>query len=649
MNMLKNEENQKYRATVKNTMEFDPEILKRFVNFMNNPDEETAVAQFGKGDKYFGICTLLVTMPGLPMFGHGQIEGFEEKYGMEYRRSYRDEQPDSYMVDRHERDIFPLMKRRYLFSGSQNFRIYDLYCGGAVNENVFAYSNRVNTGGGDEKALVFYNNSYYETTGWIKTSDPAIPREGGVFRDSLSEALLIHGNDRYFTLLREQKSNLWFIRSSKAISENGFFVGLKGYETQVFLDIHEVEDDEKGRWARLDNDLEGRGVPDPLAAIKDIYLGDLYYHFTGMFKPEIIESLCNLKDKNSAAENIKENAGDFFITASYFMDGANGSYDEWAAFDEKGAKRKFSMVSNDLILQEFNLFLDRMIKIKEALNNAVSPLLKNMKDYTEKGQKLCAIIMSYGLLYMLRLVIGKEAEGRHAADLAFTHWDFGRKLRDIFRNYGVPENEAWRIIDIERAVMIKTALPEDSLLQKDEKFNAAEFAAMIIDENYLDADFRRILGINIFEDVVWFNKEGFEDALFYTSLFFMVEGSVKISMEERIDRIVKIYDVLIKAKEKSNYRFDNLLEYLVSISAKAKPAKAKPKVKKTAAPVKAKPEKAKPKAKAEKAKTVKAKPKAKPKTEKTKSAKVKAKPKAKPGNAKSSKSKPAAKAKGKKK
>ena len=27
---------------------------------MNNPDERTAVDQFGKGDKYFGICTLMV-------------------------------------------------------------------------------------------------------------------------------------------------------------------------------------------------------------------------------------------------------------------------------------------------------------------------------------------------------------------------------------------------------------------------------------------------------------------------------------------------------------------------------------------------------------------------------------------------------------
>ncbi|MDR1105695.1 MAG: hypothetical protein LBL44_04995 [Treponema sp.] len=158
MNMLKNEENAKYRATIKNTLEFDPEILKRFVNFMNNPDEETAVAQFGKGDKYFGICTLLVTMPGLPMFGHGQVEGFEEKYGMEYRRSYRDEQPDQYLVDRHEREIFPLMKRRALFSGSAAFRLYDLFTpDGAVNENIFAYSNRH----WDDRALIFYNNSYH--------------------------------------------------------------------------------------------------------------------------------------------------------------------------------------------------------------------------------------------------------------------------------------------------------------------------------------------------------------------------------------------------------------------------------------------------------------------------------------------------------
>ncbi|MDH3453818.1 MAG: alpha-amylase family glycosyl hydrolase, partial [Desulfuromonadales bacterium] len=71
MNMLKHEENAKYRKILKDILAYNPEILKRHVNFMNNPDEATAVEQFDKGDKYFGVATLLATLPGLPMFGHG--------------------------------------------------------------------------------------------------------------------------------------------------------------------------------------------------------------------------------------------------------------------------------------------------------------------------------------------------------------------------------------------------------------------------------------------------------------------------------------------------------------------------------------------------------------------------------------------------
>jgi hypothetical protein len=171
---------------------------------------------------------------------------------MEYRRSYRDEQPDGFLVDRHEREIFPLMKKRHIFSGSAAFRLYDLYSSeGQINENVFAYSNR----NWDERALIFYNNSYYEASGWIKRSSPAIPQSnGGLRQDTLSEALSIHGEDRYFSFFHEQRSGLWFIRSSKDLCERGFFVSLRGYEAQVFLNIHEREDGREspwsGRWTR---------------------------------------------------------------------------------------------------------------------------------------------------------------------------------------------------------------------------------------------------------------------------------------------------------------------------------------------------------------------------------------------------------------
>jgi hypothetical protein len=167
MNMLKEEKNSLYRLTIKNTQEFDKEILKRFVNFMSNPDEETAVAQFGVGDKYFGVCTLMVTMPGLPMFGHGQIEGFTEKYGMEYRRSYRDEKPDLALIERHEKEIFPLLRRRRLFAGVEQFFLFDFIKDeGYIDENVFAYSNGLDK----DTSLVFYNNCWQRSSGTIVSS-----------------------------------------------------------------------------------------------------------------------------------------------------------------------------------------------------------------------------------------------------------------------------------------------------------------------------------------------------------------------------------------------------------------------------------------------------------------------------------------------
>ena len=629
MNMLKNEENDKYRATIKNTMEFDPEILKRFVNFMNNPDEETAVAQFGKGDKYFGICTLLVTMPGLPMFGHGQIEGFEEKYGMEYRRSYKDESPDGYLVDRHEREIFPLMKRRSLFSGSSMFRIYDLYNGnGSVNENVFAYSNRAWLSGREEKALVFYNNSYYETSGWIKTSEPAIPYEGGTRRDSLSEALAIHSDSNYFTLLREQKSNLWYVRSSKDICENGFFVGLKGYETQVFLDVYEVEDSVKGRWARLNHDLNGSGVYDPNSAIKDIFLGELYYRFNELLKPEIIISALSLLENDTFNESVsllfKEPVETFIKTASEFISGAGGMYDEWITTDKKGAAVKFTPINNDIIWEKFKTFLINLKKFKETLLGSLSARgvsealqLKqsaaigiigspeelasqfNTKCITQmSGQLFYPVIFSYGVLSLLPMIIGKEATGRHAVSLTFDHWDLGRKLRDIFKGAGVKEHEAWRITDILRAVLCRSVqvsqhkAAQIKLAKSFDNDAPSVIAALIIEEYYNDDDFKRILGINLFDDAVWFNKEGFDDVLFYTSCFIMTDSSLEgLSFEERFRRIMDIFDVLTKAKDKSEYRFDILLDILTSkpaksrtkktVTAKAAPV-SKPSVKKAA-------------------------------------------------------------------
>jgi hypothetical protein len=230
---------------------------------MNNPDERTAVDQFGKGDKYFGVATLMATMPGLPMFGHGQVEGFAERYGMEYRRAYLDESVDQDLVARHERDLFPLLHRRWLFAEVDDFALYDFVTvDGAVNEDVFAYSNMR----GGERSLIVYHNRYAETRGWIKTAAVT----GRTLRESLG--LPAGGSD--FVMLHDARSGLEYLRAARDLADVGLYVELHAYETQAFLEMRELSDPD-GRWARLADHLGGRGVASVGEALRELELAPL--------------------------------------------------------------------------------------------------------------------------------------------------------------------------------------------------------------------------------------------------------------------------------------------------------------------------------------------------------------------------------------
>jgi len=275
MNMLKKEENAKYRQTIRNVLEFNPEVLQRFVNFMNNPDEKTAVEQFGSQGKYFGACLLLATMPGLPMFGHGQIEGYREKYGMEYKRAYWDEQVDEGLVRGHEMWIFPILRQRGLFSGAENFALFDFYSGTAVDENVFAYSNR----SGNQRALVLFHNRHARTAGWIRESVPIAVKGSGdtphLQRTTLGDALDIAGDEDVFYGFRDHTRGLEYVRNGRELHEKGLYAELGEYEFHVFTDFRELRDDADAGWARLCAELNGQGVDSLADEWKQLRYGEI--------------------------------------------------------------------------------------------------------------------------------------------------------------------------------------------------------------------------------------------------------------------------------------------------------------------------------------------------------------------------------------
>jgi len=117
------------------------------------------------------------------------------------------------------------------------------------------------------------------------------------------------------------------------------------------------------------------------------------------------------------------------------------------------------------------------------------------------------------------------------------------------------------------AVAEKSATSEKSTLE----LSVKTWAATLIAENYQAEDFRRLLGVNHFNDVTWFNKEAFEEALLYIPLFSLFETG-----EEKSETIAVITEQFRKAEAASGYKLDALIEALTEKQKKAPAKKNKP-------------------------------------------------------------------------
>ena len=283
MHMLRDEDGPGYRKLIRETLEFDPEILKRYVNFMSNPDEQTAVEQFGKGDKYFGVAMVMATLPGLPMLGHGQVEGFGEKYGMEFRRATLDEQPDPWLLERHQRELFPILHRRGWFAEVQDFLYYDFVTDAGVDEQVFAYSN----GSGPTRSVVVFHSRFGSTAGTIRESIAYARKSSSgakrLVRRSLAEGLGLPNDPSMFVAFRDAPTGLEYLRSCRELWERGLWLTLDAYQGHVFWEFREIHDGSSGQWRRLADLLGGRGVPSVDTALRDLQLEPVHTRLRAVF------------------------------------------------------------------------------------------------------------------------------------------------------------------------------------------------------------------------------------------------------------------------------------------------------------------------------------------------------------------------------
>ncbi len=549
MNMLKDEENAKYRSVLKNTLEFNPEILKRFVNFMSNPDEETAVTQFGKGDKYFGICTMMVTLPGLPMFAHGQVEGFSERYGMEYRFAKWDEQPDQELLNRHEREIFPLMKRRHLFSDVKHFLLYDFFTPeGFVNENVFAYSNCYE----HERALIVYHNKYDFAYGWIRTSvaySVKIDKGEGrqLIQKTLGEGLGLHDDPAYFCIFRDHVNGLEYIRNCKELYEKGLYVELGAYKYHVFLDFKEVRDNQWNHYAQVALSLNGRGVPSIEEVLKEVRLQPIQNAFKELVNADLIHRLMEVRVTQPQGQldqmligEIEKMMVNLLRQIKQFCEGRG---DEVAIARE--VKQKLEAI---LYLP---IITSRYPQIQpKGVKEAAEYLHKKLTDSVEIWATL--------LIWLFVHTLGKVVSQRDFVERSYTLIDKFRLdeiIRGVLKDLEFEERLIWRSL-----LLIK-------ILTCHQRWFEDEKAVRALEKIFKDNKAQYFLGVNQYDGIWWFKKESFEELLWWLLLISAIEiGFDPLrpinEMMKKLEMCWSMIEKLQEAKTYSEYQVEKLLETL---------------------------------------------------------------------------------------
>jgi hypothetical protein len=466
---------------------------------------------------------------------------------MEYRYAKWDEQPDQELVRRHEREIFPLMRRRHLFADVNNFLLYDFFTPeGFVNENVFAYSNRF----GDERALVVYHNKYESAHGWVRTSVAySVKAEKGDSRKlaqkTLGEGLELHSNEDYFCIFRDHVTGLEYIRNSKELFEKGLYVELGAYKYQVFIDLREVRDNQWNHYARIAKALNGRGVPSIEEAFKEMLLQPLQEAFKELVNVDMFHRLTESRIilpqaqlDRKLIEDIEKKTIVLLYQTKKFTDGRE---DEIAIAREVRHKLE-TILYLPIITSHFPRLQPKGVKA------AAKYLNKKLTD----APSTWGTLFSWVFVHALGKVVSQTGFSEQSRSW-IDEWKLDKTIAEVLTELGLDEATVRRSVTLVK------------LLTSHQRWFDQKAVSQLVETLLKDREVQQFLLVNRYSEILWFNKEAFEELLWWL----MLVGAVEIGFDplrpasEMVKELAQCYrmiQALDEAKEKSEYQIEKFLE-----------------------------------------------------------------------------------------
>jgi len=406
-----------------------------------------------------------------------------------------------------------------------------------VQESVFAFSNRFE----EQNALVVYNNSFSEAAGWIRESVP-FNRDEQQIQLPLIAGLGLQGTAEHFVVFKDHVTGLAYIRRYTEMEEKGLFIALGAYKFNVFLDFHLVRSTPDAPYAELFAQLNGGGVPDLDRALRKIRFAPLH---------QIVASL--LQDDFFAAHSQKSFAAEhaFAHLLQAFAQAAEGI----AQFEKK---RPLGRSKIETLLKSLDHALNLLhspLFENNISDDPFSPvLLRLQQDFAPQFPELeidLHVLRAWAVLRLLKAIYEPELPGSFEF--------FASRLFDepfgTFLNALVEDSKNTTInLDL---LKIMAAFPQGIpfLSPAQVRLELEQLLSFAPTGTYLD--------IHPFENVYYFNKERFEELIFF--LFFLNFLADCPGTETACTKKLKaaqLADRLFKLAQKAEYKWYDFLESL---------------------------------------------------------------------------------------
>ncbi len=430
--------------------------------------------------------------------------------------------------------IFPLLHRRRIFANVENFRLYDLRTpSGAVNENLFAYSNYAD----GQAGLVIYHNHYGETSGWIKTSVPYLVKYGddsALHTQDLADALFLEGSSWAYVLFKDSITGLTHLLSLDDLRTKGMYVHAGPYEHHVYSGFKIVEGEE---YAAIYQYLKGSGVSD----LEYLRL-NLRYAPLADALTQVLDLAISTPDPDKSAKTSESSSESAVL--SQFRQAVQQTYglelpeipcsqNYWrnTLEDLEG----FITTNNLEVYPSVEVFINTLRSGIKADPRSVD-LLKTAAILAQVSASNADPNQIEAFLEMLSLTPLRD------------------RLRSALTNIGYSEYEASRgLLALNWLLKLRTT---PASLGSD--------AASLLESWLESPEFASYIEVNEYQQVLWFNKEKFAQALWLYQLWQFIgiscESLTEASIVQRVAALARCTAALEKAAPASDYQLKKLRE-----------------------------------------------------------------------------------------